>query len=141
MKVFRKCSLCNENLPNSIEFFATKGKGLQSICRPCQKEYRRQHYIENAAKYKAKAKRYRKTKKKEVTDLKLSLSCATCGENRHWCLDFHHQDPSNKTGNIGTMVGRVSNETLKKEIDKCVALCANCHRDLHYHKSRALQQH
>lgn len=55
--------------------------------------------------------------------------CSVCGYNK--CisaLEFHHSDPSQKdpTWRIGW-----SWERLKIEIDKCVLLCANCHREEH----------
>jgi len=34
--------------------------------------------------------------------------------------------------------GRHSWETIMKEIDKCITLCANCHREEHYNKKNNL---
>ena len=56
--------------------------------------------------------------------------CEKCGYNK--CidaLDFHHLDPKEKDFNVG---GKSFNlERLKKEVDKCVLVCANCHREIH----------
>ena len=30
-------------------------------------------------------------------------------------------------------VGEIFNKAIKEEIDKCVVLCSNCHRKLHYY--------
>ena len=57
--------------------------------------------------------------------------CAKCGETRSYVLDFHHIDPSEKSFTIGTL-RKGSEEALQKEIDKCVCLCANCHREFHH---------
>lgn len=47
--------------------------------------------------------------------------------------DFHHIDPSTKINHIAEMVNSsYSLDTLKAEIKKCILLCANCHRVLHY---------
>ena len=45
-------------------------------------------------------------------------------------FDFHHLDPAEKDLSWGNK--RTSNwDNLKKELDKCVLLCSNCHRELH----------
>jgi predicted HNH restriction endonuclease len=47
-------------------------------------------------------------------------------------LEFHHKDPSLKEfGPSGRILKRLSWEKITKEIDKCILLCANCHRELH----------
>lgn len=56
--------------------------------------------------------------------------CECCGYSK--CieaLEFHHLDPSKKDFQIsGTSK---SFEVLKKEADKCILVCANCHREIH----------
>lgn len=60
--------------------------------------------------------------------------CARCGESRPPCLDFHH--PGEKKDNISTMVvDGYSKQSVKDEIDRCLVLCANCHRVEHYDPS------
>ena len=57
--------------------------------------------------------------------------CAKCGETRTHVLDFHHKNPKDKQFTIGRLK-KGSEETIQREIDKCVCLCANCHRDFHF---------
>ena len=57
--------------------------------------------------------------------------CAKCGDTRTYLLDFHHKDPSQKEFTIGVMK-KGAKDKIQKEIDKCVCLCANCHREFHY---------
>lgn len=46
-------------------------------------------------------------------------------------LDFHHM--GDKKFDVANVVhGRVGLERIKEEVAKCVMLCANCHRVLHY---------
>lgn len=54
----------------------------------------------------------------------------SCGYNRSvWSLGFHHIDPKNKDFNVS---GRtIAFEKMKKEIDKCVLVCNNCHGEIH----------
>ena len=58
--------------------------------------------------------------------------CENCGYNR--CLDaleFHHKDPAQKDFSISSKGYTRSWDRVKKELDKCAILCANCHRELH----------
>lgn len=74
-----------------------------------------------SARYKAK-QQFVNSQKKE---------CLKCGEKREYVLDFHHKDPNVKEFTIGK-TGTRTVELLQQEIDKCVVLCANCHREFHY---------
>lgn len=70
--------------------------------------------------------------KQRLIELKSILCCSECGENRSACLDFHHIDRSTKSYTIAHMITRkFSWEKILEEIDKCIVLCANCHRVLH----------
>lgn len=56
--------------------------------------------------------------------------CEICGYNKNIAaLEFHHLDPSQKefalTGNTYSL------ERQKAEADKCILVCANCHREIH----------
>lgn len=57
--------------------------------------------------------------------------CAKCGDNRIYVLDFHHIDETQKDFTIGRLK-KGSIEVLQAEIDKCISLCANCHREFHF---------
>ena len=67
-----------------------------------------------------------------VNEQKRASGCRECEETDPRCLDFHHVDPESKTRAIGEMIthghGR---ESLRAEMEKCVVLCANCHRREH----------
>lgn len=58
--------------------------------------------------------------------------CEDCGYNKSpSALEFHHIDPTMKEFGIsGNGITR-SIETIKTELDKCLLLCANCHREEH----------
>ena len=80
-------------------------------------------------------KRYRKSKRLDHAAIKLEAKqagCSNCPENDPVCLDFHHLDPSIKLFEPSMSVHYgASEELLRKELDKCVILCANCHRKAH----------
>ena len=56
--------------------------------------------------------------------------CSRCGYNKSvGALEFHHLDPNEKDF---TIAGKSwSYERIKKEVDKCILLCANCHVEIH----------
>ena len=58
--------------------------------------------------------------------------CCLCGYNKYnGALEFHHINPDEKDFNISKDGHVRSWERVRGEIDKCVLLCANCHRELH----------
>lgn len=58
--------------------------------------------------------------------------CEICGYDKcQDALEFHHIDDT-KSFNIGIHGYRMTFEELKKELDKCQLLCANCHREVHF---------
>ena len=68
---------------------------------------------------------------------KSKLSCTRCGFSHPAALDFHHEDTTDHKS-----VNRLASNGLYKqairEIQKCIVLCANCHRIHHYEKNPAL---
>ena len=57
--------------------------------------------------------------------------CEMCGYDR--CIDalsFHHKNPNEKDFTIGGK--SYSFERLKKEVDKCIMVCQNCHIEIHH---------
>ena len=110
----------------------TKKDGLQSMCKECRKSYHRTHYLNNIDKYKLKTKTRRETILDWFIENKRKLICEKCGENRYWVLDFHHTDSQNKDMDISKMIRGYGKEKIITEMNKCIVLCSNCHRDLHY---------
>ena len=58
--------------------------------------------------------------------------CNICGYQR--CveaLEFHHLDASEKDFGVSDKGYARSWERVRRELDKCVMLCANCHREVH----------
>lgn len=55
--------------------------------------------------------------------------CEVCGYNTYrGALEFHHKDPSQKDP---TGLRAYKLDRLFAEVDKCVLLCSNCHREEH----------
>lgn len=113
------------------------------ICSKCGRELPLTEYHKNGfdrqgrQKYRGYCKdcannieRIRYKKKKQFIDNQKE-KCAKCGESRTYVLDYHHKDSNEKDFTIGK-VKKGSLDLIQKEIDKCVVLCANCHREFHY---------
>jgi PHP family Zn ribbon phosphoesterase len=59
--------------------------------------------------------------------------CSICGYNKCVAaLEFHHTDPSEKDFGISAKGLTRSWDKLKEELDKCILVCANCHREIHF---------
>ena len=59
--------------------------------------------------------------------------CSHCGLNNPDCLDFHHVNfgpNGNKEQSVAQMLC-YSKKRIFAEIEKCIVLCANCHRKKH----------
>lgn len=58
-------------------------------------------------------------------------ACLLCGYNKcSRALEFHHVNPEEKLFSISRDGNTRSWEKVKAELDKCVLLCANCHREV-----------
>lgn len=72
---------------------------------------------------------WRKRKKIELVKYK-GGKCECCGYDKSVSvLQFHHLDLKEKDFTIGG--SSYGFERLKKEVDKCIMVCANCHIEIH----------
>ena len=109
--------------------------GYQDKCRKCDNERRRKYYKDNKShpRFRRYAKQRRITEKKWWIEYKSTLKCSKCPENHPGCLDFHHLDGTTKEFGIASRLGSTyKREGILEEIDKCIVLCSNCHRKLHW---------
>ncbi|MDX1746702.1 MAG: hypothetical protein R3324_12245, partial [Halobacteriales archaeon] len=62
-----------------------------------------------------------------------NCECERCGETRPGCLEFHHLDAEEKQFRVSEMAYRGhSIQSILAEMDRCIVLCANCHRMEHW---------
>jgi len=58
--------------------------------------------------------------------------CSICGYDKCLkALEFHHLESDKKDFGISEKGYTRSWEATKRELDKCILLCANCHREVH----------
>ena len=96
-----------------------------------KRAYQNAWYAKNKDKRDAANSRWEKKNVDFFKEFKQGLACERCGEREPFCLEFHHKDPSQKDFDVSTAVRRFSRKRLMEEIDKCLILCANCHRKEH----------
>ena len=114
-KIFSKCGKEKPITEYHKNGFNSQGKQkYRGYCKECANKREMERYWE----------------KREFVDAQRT-KCAKCGDTRSYVLDFHHKDPNTKEFTIGRLK-RGAESTLQKEIDKCVCLCANCHREFHH---------
>lgn len=108
------CKVCKVEKPYT-EFYISNNR-IFYTCKQCTREQERQKY---------------KNRQDKVNQYKQTLKCKKCGDDRFYLLDFHHIDPNQKDFSISDNP-HMKLETLMLEIEKCVVLCSNCHREFHY---------
>lgn len=113
MNDYKLCIHCNET--KTINNFYKKPK-ISSYCKNCVSIQTK----ERQRKFKLKCLEYKGNK------------CLNCGYNRcNGVLEFHHIDPNEKDFNISSVKTHKFNNKVIKELDKCILLCSNCHREIH----------
>lgn len=121
----KMCSKCS-TVKSASEFYETQKHGkdtLSSYCRVCS------DLLRNTRKY---------MQKKAMVQYKGGC-CVKCGYNKCLnALDFHHVNSEEKDFTIAQKFGfslktGLTNE-IKLELDKCILVCSNCHREIHSFK-------
>lgn len=108
------CNGCKKHLTD-LDFFLKEGKRYSRYCKSCASV----HVIKQQRKNKLAMIEYK------------GGCCQKCGYDKCIAaLEFHHIDPSNKDMS-STKFSALSLERAKSELDKCILLCANCHRETH----------
>lgn len=115
----KTCPRCKEAKPD-CEYYVRKNRSgkssLSGFCKRCTCEER----IERGRKFKEKCVQYK------------GGACERCGYNRsNHAIDFHHKDPNEKDFGIGKQRRTRFDDKIKAELDKCMILCSNCHREKH----------
>ena len=62
----------------------------------------------------------------------LGGSCENCKDDKWYHLDFHHI--TEKDVDVSRLIQGFRWSKIKKELDKCILLCANCHQEHHFNE-------
>lgn len=122
----KHCNICNTTKP-SEEFWETH----KNQCKDCRRNYRKQYEKRNREKLALKAKEKTILRKKQLVDL-FGSCCSICQNKYHQsALDFHHVIDDKTEKGVAYFL-QSSLKRAKEEADKCILICANCHRFLHF---------
>jgi len=114
-KRFKRCPKCKHVKEITENNFVFKNGKHTSYCRTCSK----QMSYDRHRGFKQKCVSYKGNK------------CQNCGYDK--CLaamDFHHTDPTRKDYQISEIRFKQW-DLIKKELDKTILLCRNCHAEIH----------
>lgn len=103
-----------------------------SICKMCNKKFvynRQKNRREKCGS--CNVTTYRRLMKRRAIEY-LGGKCKKCNYNKCvWAMEFQHRNPKEKEFSISVDGYNRSWKKMKKELDKCDLLCANCHREAH----------
>lgn len=111
----KQCPKCLE-IKEIKHFERRPNKNIQSYCKKCS--------ADNS---------YSLMKRNKILLVKeFGGCCCKCGYNKNTsALEFHHMEPEHKDFHFGK--ARTTNiDKIRTELDKCILVCANCHREIHY---------
>lgn len=76
------------------------------------------------------------SRKKELIEM-MGGKCCRCGYHKNYsALEFHHIDPKNKGFQLDSRhLSNTSMDKIIEEVKKCVLVCSNCHKEIHYPNS------
>lgn len=127
----KKCSTCPSLIPSNRTF-----------CKTCQSEDK---HLRQSSRTEDEIKRsnsngvvsFRRRVKEKLIEYKGGC-CERCGYSKcSDALEFHHVDPSEKEFSVSGK--SISFEKMKKEVDKCILVCSNCHREIHFELRNPIQ--
>ncbi len=82
---------------------------------------------------KSKAELRSQLRKKDYAVKQFGGKCQFCGYSKCIAaLDFHHVIKSGKKHKPSSIIRRLKWEVALEELRKCILICSNCHRELHY---------
>lgn len=117
---------------------------MEKICEICERKFNTDNYTRiycyecsgNSLRINNETRKHQKTllrRSMKIQAVKLlGGKCSVCGYNK--CIDaleFHHKDPKQKEFRLGSG-NTMSWKEYKKELEKCILVCSNCHKEIHF---------
>lgn len=141
----------NKILADQYKEYWLANQNKESECKLCSKKERLSEFVQNWSFrevcrkcHSASVKRWRNGNREAasrisrkgfeksadyIKRLKEGKPCFSCGGFFHPCaLDFHHMDAGTKLTSLSKLYGK-KQRRIDEEVEKCVLLCANCHRN------------
>lgn len=111
----KQCAKCSE--VKELELFGKRKNGSpKSYCNKCSNKIINDPIKEN----------------KRILIEEFGGCCSKCGYDKNAsALEFHHIESEHKDFHFGG--GSLRNlDKIRKELEKCILVCANCHREIHH---------
>lgn len=133
MENSKECKCCKK-VKSFSDFNRSRSRKdkLRSYCKECEREHAREFYQNNPGPYKARAKEHKKLLKEYLQNFsdnyKVEKGCYFCKEKTLCVLDYHHVEKGKP------VTRQISNSyvAFERELNKCIVVCANCHRKIHH---------
>ncbi len=105
-----------------------------NICKLCNKKFK-DYQKRGRLRCGSCNTKIRRFRAKTAAITFLGGKCKRCGwQGNQAALQFHHLDSKEKDFTIGNVANK-SWDSIKKEMQKCILLCANCHAIEHSTKN------
>lgn len=122
MIIIKRCIKCGKTYPPTDKYFYKRPEGgIRNECKKCHTKKTSQW-----------TQAWRKRTKVKIVEY-LGGKCCICGYDKCYAaLDCHHTR-GKKESHIANMLACCTAwEKIKKELDKCVLVCRNCHAEIHH---------
>ena len=109
----------------------------EKIIKVCNKHGIHEHFKDSSGRFRCmkcrvEAVQRRRDKIKIMAVEYKGGKCCICGYNKYvGALEFHHLNPNEKDFGIGAKGYTRSYQRIKEELDKCICVCSNCHKEIH----------
>lgn len=105
-----------------------------------RREITRRHYCAHRESYYARNRRKRRRMQALIGLIKSGMGCYYCQNSDSRMLEFHHLNPSEKSGNVSNLVRGWTWRRVFMEIAKCRVVCRNCHARLEFETRKRAQR-
>ena len=119
MESLAYCVTCHARLSGRQRKFCGRA------CKNADTNHRHQSYLRQQA---------RGMERKRMLVLEAGAKCSACGYHRNLAaLTWHHCEPATKLFSLDLRSLSNRSETeIRREVAKCILLCANCHAETHW---------
>lgn len=93
-------------------------------------------YQRNKEAVKARVAQNKRIGRERWIEFKSQQACSHCGFSHPAVIDFHHVVRDGTQQSVNRMAADNKWNQIYGEIKKCIPLCSNCHRILHWGESR-----
>ena len=109
----------------------------EAIRKAKQKSYSRKWYKDNRKKTIIRAARRKDVEREKWVAYKTKQRCSHCRKKHPAIIDFHHviKEGKRSVNHLALKQNNIS-EAIKEAEEKCIPLCSNCHRILHWDLTR-----